>query len=415
MSVIAKRGYDLYVLVAATTATNGHAVNNLDKTVTKLSPHASLGCGHTGQSHGRGPVQSKPELELLSIYIANGTLPDTLESVLEECSIAAIYVHHCWNLKLAHKIQHRVSSAFGNQPAIFCESHDIQSRGSYILNGRQSQAEKTISLEESEAAEIDLCKLADCMVHINRDDFRFFHDRLPQGRHALLPPTIAPESETALRALRDEVDPAASKLIYVAAPNYWNAVTTCWLLEKVMPRVDGMRENFLIFGGIAHHIKKERPDIYDAFSENFAGHMASIKDVYVNAKAVLVPALGGTGSSIKLREAMCVGRPTVGTPETTRGLDSESISRLPITIAEGEAEFAAAVEKALKASHATPLQPMVDMYDQEMSGEIYRTRLDHILESVLDDIAPQRAIDSDSTVLRRIFRRVKSYWSHRYD
>ena len=248
MSVIAKRGYDLYVLVAATTATNGHAVNNLDKTVTKLSPHASLGCGHTGQSHGRGPVQSKPELELLSIYIANGTLPDTLESVLEECSIAAIYVHHCWNLKLAHKIQHRVSSAFGNQPAIFCESHDIQSRGSYILNGRQSQAEKTISLEESEAAEIDLCKLADCMVHINRDDFRFFHDRLPQGRHALLPPTIAPESETALRALRDEVDPAASKLIYVAAPNYWNAVTTCWLLEKVMPRVDGMRENFLIFG-----------------------------------------------------------------------------------------------------------------------------------------------------------------------
>ena len=142
--------------------------------------------------------------------------------------------------------------------------------------------------------------------------------------------------------------------------------------------------------------------------------MASIKDVYVNAKAVLVPALGGTGSSIKLREAMCVGRPTVGTPETTRGLDSESISRLPITIAEGEAEFAAAVEKALKASHATPLQPMVDMYDQEMSGEIYRTRLDHILESVLDDIAPQRAIGSDSTVLRRIFRRVKSYWSHRY-
>lgn len=410
VSVICKRGYDVFILIA--TLQNGsRAEDNARAMAESLSHLPLIGCSHNTYNCDRQTLQSKSEVELRSSYVANGTLPDSLESLLKKRPMAAIYVHHCWNLKLACEIQNRVSSAFGSRPPILCETHDIQCQNMDILQ-RESMAEKRIASEETEAAEIGLCALADCLIHINHDDFRFFYERLPQRRHALLPPTIAPKSEAALQALRDKIDPAASKLIYVAAQNYWNGQTTCWLLEKVMPRVDGMRENLLIVGKVAYWMQNYRPDLYDTFAENFVGEVASISDVYVKAKVVLVPALGGSGSSIKLLEAMCVGRPTVGTPEITRGLDSETLSRLPITIAEGEAEFAAAVESALKVSHTTTLKPMVDMYDQEVSGEVYRARLDRILDSVLDDNTPPQAIDSFSKMPRRIIRKIKSYWCH---
>ena len=62
--------------------------------------------------------------------------------------------------------------------------------------------------------------------------------------------------------------------------------------------------------------------------------------------------------------------------------------------------------------YETVIQCLVDMYDQKLSGEVYRARLDRILDSVLDDNTPPQAIDSFSKMPRRIIRKIKSYWCH---
>lgn len=379
VNALTKRGFDVFVLVAALRQTDGDQGAVCRRMANILSLSAAKGCGHTRQQQNPQSEPERTSLETRSRFVADGILPPALHKVIASRPMAAIHVHHCWNLRLARRIARKVAGAHGTTPPVFCETHDVQSQNMDRLNPESAEAATS---QDIEASEVELCRLADYLIHINQSDFDFFQRRMPGAYHTLLPPTIAPGSETELVALRDAVDPVPSKLVYLAAPNYWNYKTVCWLLEEVLPRVEGLRENFVIYGGIRHLLKRKRPDLLAKFGDLLVGQVATISEAYQDAKAVLVPALGGSGSSIKLLEAMCLGRPMLATTAITRGLSGESLSGLPITIADETEDFARCALKLLETPFAGKLQPLIDAYDKSFSCTAYNGRLNQIFQAI---------------------------------
>lgn len=380
VGALVQRGFDVFVLVAALRQTDGEQGAVCRRMANILSKSATIGCGHTRQRENQHSNPECTSLETRARFVANGILPPALHKLIASRPFTAIHVHHCWNLRLARRIARKVATAHGLTPQVYCETHDVQSQNMDRVNPESIEA---ATEQEIEATEVQLCRLADYLIHINESDFDFFQRRMPGAYHSLLPPTIAPESESALRAMRDWSGPAPGKLVYLAAPNYWNYETVCWLLEKVLPLVNGLRENLTIYGGIRHMLKRKRPGLFARYSDLLVGQVASISDAYKDAKAVLVPALGGSGSSIKLLEAMCLGRPMLATSAITRGLRQESLAELPITIVDDTRGFAGAVQELLLAPFAGKQQPLIDAYEAEYSCDVYNSRLNQICETIL--------------------------------
>lgn len=380
VGALAKRNFDVFVLVAALRRTDGETGAVCRRMANILSSSATIGCGHTRQQHNQEPNPECTSLETRSRYVADGVLPPALHKLIAGRPFSAIHVHHCWNLRLARRIALKVKHAHGSTPQVYCETHDVQSQNMDRLNPESVEA---CSPQAIEATELELCRLADYLIHINQDDFDFFQQRMPGAHHALLPPTIAPESERDLKAIREVEAPALTKLIYLAAPNYWNFMTVCWLLEEVLPRAANLRGHLVIYGGIRHMLKRKRPDLFWEYRDMLAGQVASISDAYADAKAVLVPALGGSGSSIKLLEAMCVGRPMLATTAITRGLSRASLAGLPITVADGTEDFARACQRILEEPFAGKQQSLIDAYDTRFSCDVYNSCLDQIFETIV--------------------------------
>jgi glycosyltransferase involved in cell wall biosynthesis len=110
--------------------------------------------------------------------------------------------------------------------------------------------------------------------------------------------------------------------------------------------------------------------------------MPSLFDFYSAAKAVLAPATAGTGSSIKLIEALCVGKPVLTTSLALRGLPRAEMTGRDLHVHDSAADFADAlthlVDDAAMASAASSANAA--LYDRLFSNTRYFAALDTVLD-----------------------------------
>ena len=100
-------------------------------------------------------------------------------------------------------------------------------------------------------------------------------------------------------------------LIYVASDNIHNQRAANWFFKDVYPLLPGNIQ-ICVIGQINEHLSIKAPNI---ISVNFAEDLSTY---YQNAKVALCPMLTGTGTKIKVVEALSYGLPIVC---NTRGID----------------------------------------------------------------------------------------------
>lgn len=309
--------------------------------------------------------------------IGSAFLSRETEEFIEKHEIRIIHVNHCFNMLLARKLTRMLSNANRDAPVVICETHDIQANNKDIV-----RAKNPIGIRSSEhsvrRSEISILSRANILCHISRRDMDYFSSRIPRVRHVHMPPTISPAHEAQLVTLRGE-RPQKGSLVYVGSNNYWNMKSLIWLLEEVVPRVPEARSRLAIYGDVGSLLAFNRPDLAQGFRANFRGTVASLVPVYEQACGILAPSLGGTGSSIKVIEALSCGRPVLVTSGSLRGLEPEIVAESELQPLDDAGAFAEAIRLCLEGR--APL-PQWSCYDRNFSSTAYSRAFRTLLSGV---------------------------------
>lgn len=381
-------GRDVYALLAPDNPVNITREEDRRFVLGQMSFSTAIGVGFlVPPSARRASLQRKVHrllgrrrtaIDFWAASVAARRLPAQLEALLRERPVEIIHIHHCWNLKLAARLATEAGRRWGERPKLVCETHDVQSNNKDVIAGSLWLNPK-VDVSALVASETRLCQLADLLLHINAKDEQVFRERLPALRHALVEPTISPSTEAALSHLRRQPPSPEGKLVYIATDNYWNVQTAVWILETVIPLAPRLRNHIRIYGQIRDGVRRIRPDLFSANEALFPGPVEAVTEAYSGAKGVLVPALGGSGSSIKLLEGLCTGLPMLGTSAVVRGLSASQLDRIPVRIHDDAPAFAQA---ALDIADGA-LRPGADgteIFDRHFSNTAYQARLSAILE-----------------------------------
>lgn len=134
------------------------------------------------------------------------------------------------------------------------------------------------------------------------------------------------------------------RAMYVANFDYApNRVSARWLLHDVLPQVAGLAE-LSVVGALSDHLGCEAPAV--AY-----GKVPDLTPFYADASVVLCPVLAGSGTSLKVLEALAHGRAVVTTSVGARGLDLASGEEL--VIIDDPSEFAGEVSRLLASPAAS--------------------------------------------------------------
>ena len=92
-------------------------------------------------------------------------------------------------------------------------------------------------------------------------------------------------------------------------------------------------------------LRRRDPPLYESHAPLFMGEVPSVPDLYAGALAVLAPAMAGTGTSIKLIEALCAGKRLLTTSLGLRGLPAGELIGADIQVEDTASGFAAALTR----------------------------------------------------------------------
>ncbi|WP_316826669.1 glycosyltransferase [Pedobacter miscanthi] len=167
-----------------------------------------------------------------------------------------------------------------------------------------AQLQKKVNIGQSFKEEIRRISLFDIALAISVEE-QYIFSQFSKNRVALAPMMLdKPEKN---RSLEEK----PFDLIYVASDNIHNQKSANWFFNLVYPLLP-TNIQICIIGQINEHLSIKAPNI---IAVNFA---EDLSPYYQKAKVALCPMLTGTGTKIKVVEALSYGLPIVC---NTRGID----------------------------------------------------------------------------------------------
>jgi len=167
-----------------------------------------------------------------------------------------------------------------------------------------AQLQKKVNIGQSFKEEIRRISLFDIALAISVEE-QYIFSQFCKNKVVLAPMMLdKPEN---LHSVKEK----SFDLIYVASDNIHNQKAAKWFFKEVYPLLPGDIK-ICIIGQINEHLSIKAPNIV---SVNFAEDLSIY---YENAKVALCPMLTGTGTKIKVVEALSYGLPVVC---NTRGID----------------------------------------------------------------------------------------------
>jgi glycosyltransferase involved in cell wall biosynthesis len=323
-------------------------------------------------------------------HAACGWLPREFAPFAASGSIDLIHANHVFSMGLAQRLARIVERAQGRRPHILLETHDVQS-DAVVAKGRRNPHSHGIDAHaDLQRTELALSARADTLVHLTQADCAFFARRLPGKRHALILPTLDPHGEAELVRRRGMHEPCGFDFVYAGKNHEANLATVRWLLQDVLGLVSpAVGRRVRIVGSIGGFLNMHDPALFLRYRHLFVGQLPSIFDFYTGAKAVLAPAAAGTGASIKLVEALCVGKPILATSRALRGLPDGETARADIHVHDSAADFAAAMVRLSEAAAPIPAARLANaaLYDRLFSNARYFAALDAVLDGVAQPVS----------------------------
>jgi polysaccharide biosynthesis protein PslH len=316
-------------------------------------------------------------LDWIVFTARSAQLPEDAIRYVRDLSVALVHVNHVFTLGFAQRLL-RESVASGKNVPMLLETHDVQSQ---LLRDRAEinpWTHRHDTLDRLLHSEIAHLKKVSVLVHCSSDDFHFFKKRLPYHKHVLVLPTIDEHFISAVHAAApDAGDP--TDLLFVGQATDFNRAAIQWFFEQVWPRIADRGYELKIVGPVDKSIRKELPDLYQAFGSYFVGPVTELAPVYHSARCVFAPMVSGTGISIKTIEALALGKPFVGTSKAYRGMPMDYIERAGLRAHDQPQDFADALVNALRdEQHAAAASR--DAYDKLFSTHASFSSRDHAVK-----------------------------------
>jgi glycosyltransferase involved in cell wall biosynthesis len=287
--------------------------------------------------------------------VKRAPLPETLDTV----AIDLIHANHFFVMPFVERMRER------RRIPVVLDTHDIQARQYELRNRAGFSIPPHVRYNSMLATELDWLRRADVCIHLNSEEYATFDRLLPQSRHELIYPSIAPVAP----------DPNGDRAIFVAGDNAANYISVRWFLKCIVPHAPEM--SISIFGDIADGVKRRDRPLYEQHRNLFRGRIADIESAYADAAIILLPTREGHGLSIKTVEALSSGLPIVATSKAFRGMEIDPSRLRNVYIANDASEFAAAMVKCRAMSERS--EPAASdtraLYEERYSLEHFAHRL----------------------------------------
>ena len=215
---------------------------------------------------------------------------------------------------------------------------------------------------------------ADVLIHLNTEEAESFAALLPDKRHVLLFPAVAPMPIG-----------HGDDIIIVASSNYPNFLGIKWFLSEVMPQAGDIPVR--IVGNIYRMFRWRTPQLYRRNKALFAGFTEDLAGVYRRAGTILLPTTSGFGISIKTIEALSGGVRLIATRQAFRGMGIDPADLNNVILAEDAIDFAAAIRR-LAQSPPTGAAACAEsdtrrLYERLFTPAAYRKTLAVLVEPLL--------------------------------
>jgi polysaccharide biosynthesis protein PslH len=250
----------------------------------------------------------------------------SLPAELHAAKIDLIHCNHFFCIPLAARLR----DLFGCP--LLLDTHDLQARQFALRNRDAWTLWPKAKYETMLAQELANMRAADVLIHLNTEEAETFGALLPEKRHALIFPAVAP-----MPLGRGE------DIIIVASANYPNFLGLKWFLDEVMPLVGAVP--IRIFGNISEMVRRRAPRLYRKYRTLFVGFTADLAGAYANAAAILLPTTSGYGISIKTIEALSSGARLVAMRPAFRGMGIDPAHLSNVILAADAPAFATAVRQ----------------------------------------------------------------------
>jgi glycosyltransferase involved in cell wall biosynthesis len=282
-----------------------------------------------------------------------------LPEALDTGAIDLIHANHFFVMPFVERMRER------RRIPVVLDTHDIQARQYELRNRAGFSIPPHVRYNSMLAIELEWIERADLCIHLNSEEYATFGQLLPQSRHELIYPSIAPVAP----------GPNGDRAIFVAGDNAANYISVRWFLKYIVPHVPEM--SISIFGDIADGVKRRDRPLYEKHRNLFRGRIADIDSAYADAGLILLPTREGHGLSIKTVEALSSGLPVIATSKAFRGMEIDPSRLRNVYIANDASEFAAAMVKCRAVSERNDLAASDTraLYEERYSLEGFARRL----------------------------------------
>jgi glycosyltransferase involved in cell wall biosynthesis len=264
---------------------------------------------------GRKPASSAIGLD--ADMAARSVWQNEFADLLRSRAISHIHVNHCFNMDLAARISAFSRRRHGAAPFTILETHDVQVEryvNAEIVNPLTGMLDKT---EELARDELELSRKAHALVHLTNADCRHFNQLLPDKPHFVVRPTLRHEPPPSGHAFRKPpID-----FMFVGDGHCANRRGVEWFLNSVMPLLPSSAVRIRFAGRIARAIRTEQPALHAAHPDLWLDELPSVSALYAAARYVIAPAVAASGVSIKVIEALAMGKFAVASPAAMSGFD----------------------------------------------------------------------------------------------
>src|SRR6266853_704268 len=248
----------------------------------------------------------------------------------------------------------RVIQAAPNRPALLVDCHNIDSDVMWQYSESTSSwpkrlvARRTAKLIEKAEAELLFLQRIGAHTVASERERKKLLARCPSAKVYVIPNGVDASyfSPAEIAAVRQSAAQSASghSLLFVGSMDYHpNIEAVTWFSRTVWPEIARFHPDlqFTIVG------RDAAPEVRALASDRIqvTGTVTDIRPFYASAVAVVVPLRSGSGTRLKILEAMAAGVPVVSTQLGAEGIEAED--DIHLLLADNGPEIAAAVHRVV--------------------------------------------------------------------
>jgi glycosyltransferase involved in cell wall biosynthesis len=332
------------------------------------------GRGYTPMNVLRGMVGSTP-LSVLNYY--SPQLAAELAAALKTERFDAVQLESVHLMKFLPVIRQAAGS-----PAILIDWHNIESELMWRFSATTSSLAKKLVAKRTasllERAELYMLDQCDTHTVVSERERQKILALRPNANIHVVPNGVdaAFYAPTAARRFESPESNAPPRLLFVGSMDYHaNIDAMTWFVQEIWPAISRRHPElqFTIVG------RDPGPSIRALASSRIevTGTVDDVRHYYASATAVMVPLRSGSGTRLKILEAMAAGVPIISTRLGAEGIEAQNDVHL--LLADTPDEMLAAVTRLISSpgtqlSMAQQAQTLVTQrYDWSSLGEsLYR-------------------------------------------